>query len=173
MKKVLALALTAMLVLALSACGSTKTTEDTTTTTTQAATTQETTTAAATTTYKDGTYKAEYDNFDSHGWKSTVSLTISGDKITDVVFDYVNKDGGLKSKDAAYEDQMKKVNKIGPAEYTVQLADALKSSQDITKVDSLTGATTSSNNFKTLATAALEKAKAGDTTTAVLPLPKE
>jgi major membrane immunogen (membrane-anchored lipoprotein) len=61
--------------------------------------------------YKDGTYKASYKDFDDHGWKSQVEVTVKDGKISDAKFDCVNADGKLKSQDADYNSSMKKVSK--------------------------------------------------------------
>lgn len=121
-------------------------------------------------TYVDGTYKATYDYIDSHGWKSFVEVTIKGDKITAAKFDYINPAGKLKSKDAKYNKSMKAASKTKtyPALYTLALKNSLIKTQNIGKVDSITGATTSSNNFKTLAKVALANAKKGNKTPAIL-----
>ncbi|MDF2879848.1 MAG: hypothetical protein K0R54_405 [Clostridiaceae bacterium] len=118
--------------------------------------------------YKDGTYKAAYDKFDAHGWKAQVTIDVKDGKIATVNFDYVDKDGKLKSKNTAYESAMKKVNKIGPAEYTVTLDKALVDKQDVSQVAAVTGATESTKNFKDLSTEALANAAKGDATEAVL-----
>ena len=57
-----------------------------------------------------------------------------------------------------------------PAEFMPKLEQMLKGQSDGSKLKRVTGATTSSNNFKRLAEKVLEKAKAGDTSTAVLEL---
>jgi major membrane immunogen (membrane-anchored lipoprotein) len=119
-------------------------------------------------TYVDGTYKATYDYIDSHGWKPQISITILKDKITAVKFDYINPDKKLKSQDPAYEKAMKAVNGIGPAEYIPQLNKKLLDAQDLLKVDTITGATHSTDNFKALATVALSNAKKGNKTATVL-----
>ncbi len=63
---------------------------------------------------------------------------------------------------------MKKVSKTSPEEFQPKLAKDLVEKQDIAKVDSVTGATNSSNDFKKLAKAALDNAKAGKTEEAVV-----
>lgn len=123
---------------------------------------------AAKKTYVDGSYKATYDAFDSHGWKPQISLTIKADKITAVKFNYVNPAGKLKTQDISYNATMKKVNKTYPALYSPQLEQELVVAQNPTKVDTITGATSSSNNFRALAQEALANAKKGIKTTAVL-----
>lgn len=122
-------------------------------------------------TLKDGKYKAEFDKEDTRGWKSFVEIEVKGGKITAAKFDDVKADGSLKSQDKAYNDSMKKSSPTNPADYTVKLAKALVEKQN-SNVDVVTGATSSSNNFKTLASKLLtDKAAKGDATTLVLPQP--
>lgn len=123
--------------------------------------------------YKDGTYKAAYDKLDSHGWKGQVELTIKGNEITACTFDYVNKDGALKSKDAGYNSSMLKVAKTNPEEFSAKLPQDLLNKQNVDAVDTVTGATHSTKDFKDLVAAALAKAAKGDTTTAILTLVEE
>jgi major membrane immunogen (membrane-anchored lipoprotein) len=119
-------------------------------------------------TYVDGAYKASYDVLDSHGWKAQISITIKGDKITAAKFDYVNAQGKLKTMDPAYNTTMKKFSKTYPALYCAQLNQSLVKSQNPDKVDVITGATHSSENFKTLAKAAIANAKKGNKATAIV-----
>jgi major membrane immunogen (membrane-anchored lipoprotein) len=115
---------------------------------------------------KDGKFKAEASDFDDKGWKPFVEVEVKEGKITAVTFDYTNKDGKFKSEDANYNKNMEAKVKTGPAKYTKELEDALVAKQDITKVDTVAGATHSVENFKVLGAKALENAKAGDTTVA-------
>ncbi|GAA0776211.1 hypothetical protein GCM10008908_29180 [Clostridium subterminale] len=117
---------------------------------------------------KDGSYKSEFDTFDDHGWKGQVEITVADGKITDAKFDYVNEAGDLKSKDAKYQESMTKVSGIGPVEFSAQYAKALVEKQDPATVDAITGATTSGDDFKTLADAAVQYANDGKTETAVV-----
>ncbi|WP_426348862.1 FMN-binding protein [Alloiococcus sp. CFN-8] len=122
----------------------------------------------------DGTYKAEYDKFDSHSWKAFTEITVKDGKIAEVNFDYVNDKGEMKSESAEYNESMKKVSGTNPEEFTPVLEKALVDSQDPSKVDTVTGATSSSNDFKALATKLIsEKIAKGDTTTLVVELPAE
>lgn len=124
--------------------------------------------AAPKSAYVDGTYKATYDYVDGHGWKPQISLTVKGGKITAVKYDAVNPQGKLKTSDANYREAMKKVKGTYPALYSAKLDTSLVKTQDISKVDSVSGATTSSTEFKALATAAMAHAAKGDKTAAVL-----
>lgn len=123
--------------------------------------------------YKDGTYKAAYNKLDSHGWKGQVELTIKDNKITACTFDYVNKDGALKSKDEGYNSAMLKASKTNPAEFSVKLPQSLLDKQKVDAVDTVTGATHSTQDFKSLVAAALANAVKGDTSTAIVALPEE
>lgn len=118
--------------------------------------------------YKDGTYKATYDYMDGKGWKPQVEIVVKGKKIDKVTFDYVNAKGDLKSKDATYNEKMKAVAKTNPAEYCPKFGESLVKTQDVDKVDAITGATHSFENFKALAKAALAKAEKGDTSATTL-----
>ncbi|NMA95394.1 MAG: FMN-binding protein [Clostridiales bacterium] len=113
--------------------------------------------------YKDGTYKAAYKDFDDHGWKAFVEITITDNKITDAVFDYVNEEGELKSEDEEYNKIMMEASGSSPEEFSRELPKDLIEKQDIKKVDMITGATGSVENFKKLGEVALKNAKAGNT----------
>lgn len=119
---------------------------------------------------KDGKYKAEYDKEDTRGWKAFTEIEVKDGKIVSANYDYVNKDGKLKSKDAEYNKAMKDKSGTSPAEYAPALGKALVDKQDPSKVDKVTGATHSSDAFKEMAKKLIdEKAKKGDQTTLKLP----
>ena len=117
---------------------------------------------------KDGTYKAEFKDFDDHGWKDYVSITVEGGKITAVDYDALNADGAKKSEDTAYRESMEPIAGTYPEKFYKELEDQLIEQQDLKKVDAVAGATTSSNDFKILAVEALKNAKSGSTSTAVV-----
>lgn len=120
--------------------------------------------------YKDGAYHAIYDRMDVRNWKAFVDVTVKDGKITTVNYDYVNDAGDLRTNQQAYTDGFKAVNGYTPREGFDTLGDRLISAQNIEKVDTVTGATHSSRNFKALSKAVLEKAKEGDTSDTVVPL---
>ena len=109
--------------------------------------------------YKDGVYNAAQDNFDDRGWKGQVQVEVKDGKVANVVFDYVNKDGALKSKDEAYKTAMEPVTKTYPEKAFNELQAALVEKQDVAAVTAVAGATTSSNDFVALVKIALEQAK--------------
>lgn len=120
-------------------------------------------------TMKAGTYKLEEKNF-SHGYKVKMSMTVGNDgKITNTSYDYVDKNGNSKTKDADYEKSMKAKSGVGPAEYIPQLNDSFKKNgSDTGAIDVVSGATESSNDFKNYAQQLVQAAQAGDTKTIVV-----
>ncbi|MCO7125870.1 FMN-binding protein [Sporolactobacillus shoreicorticis] len=117
---------------------------------------------------KDGTYSLKEKELDSHGWKATMSITVKDGKITKSNYNYVNKNGELKSENAAYEKAMKAKNGIGPKEYIPKLNQALVASQDAQQVEAVSGATESSDHFTNYAQQLIQAAQKGDTTPIVI-----
>ena len=116
--------------------------------------------------FKDGEYHAELANYDDHGWKDYVDVTVKDGKIALVTFDAVNEeDGRKKTEDAAYKEAY-----VGagfdtyPADSAAKLAADLVAKQDIAKVDTVAGATNSTNAFKVLVSALIQNMKDGNTT---------
>lgn len=107
--------------------------------------------------YRDGTYRAEADRYDDHGWKEYLVLTVKDGAITQAEFDAVNAEGVKKTEDAGYEQAYLDAD-LGtwPADTAQRLEEALISTQKADEVDTVAGATWSSNSFRKLA-AALEK----------------
>lgn len=120
-------------------------------------------------TMKAGTYKLEEKNF-SRGYKVKMSMTVGNDgKITNTSYDYVDKNGNSKTKDADYEKSMKAKSGVGPAEYIPQLNDSFKKNgSDTGAIAVVSGATESSNDFKNYAQQLVQAAQAGDTKTIVV-----
>ncbi|MDK2788499.1 MAG: hypothetical protein PWP07_1744 [Epulopiscium sp.] len=159
MKKIIALALALGLSFsALTGCGAkkeeTKQPADTTQTQTEQAaeTKEEATTESA---LADGTYKAEGDAFDDHGWKPIITLEVKDGKIVAVDYDEINEEGTLKETNEEYNNNMKAKVNIGPAEAFPQLEQALIEKQDVDAVDTVTGATHGSESFKEMVKKAL------------------
>lgn len=126
--------------------------------------------SAATGTFRDGTYKGIYDRKDVRNWTAYVEVTVKDGKIEKAYYDYTNENGDLRTNDENYTSAFKEANKMTPREAFDQLGSKLVEVQDAAKVDAVTGATHSSRNFNELATAALEHAKTGDTSDAIVNL---
>lgn len=124
--------------------------------------------------YIDGTYKVSADAFDDKGWKAFAEVTIAGDQITAVNFDYTDQNGDLKTANAEYRAQQQAVNGTYPEKYTNELEQQLVIKQVLSKVDAVTGATASSKDFDTLVGYALDDmAEVGNTQPAVIKLVNE
>jgi len=123
------------------------------------------------TSFYDGKYHAEYDRLDVRNWKPYLDLTVKDGKITEVYYDYTNDAGVKRSEDKGYIEGFSKANSgMTPRDAFDKLGTKLVETQDIQKVDAVSGATHSSRNFTELATAALQKASDGDTSPALLAL---
>lgn len=142
------------------ACGAK---EESTSSSTAETTTSESSSASA---WKDGTYKAE-SGFDERGWKFVHEITIEGGKITASTADYEDKDGNLKSENAEYNATMKEKSGVSSAESTDKLDEELLAAQSA-DVEVVSGATTTSENFKKSTEALLKAAEEGNTDTITL-----
>ena len=116
-----------------------------------------------TTTLTDGTYRAEFVDFDTNGWKDYVEVNIVDGQLNEVVFDSVNEKGQLKSEDESYKVEMEQMVGTYPAKYNKDLINQFLESGKITSVDIVAGATESTGNFKTLIIEAMANATIGDT----------
>lgn len=119
---------------------------------------------------QDGTYKGIYDRKDVRNWIAYVEVTVKDGKVEKAYYDYTNESGDLRTNDENYTKAFTDFNKMSPREAFDQLGTKLVEVQDASKVDAVTGATHSSRNFNELAAAALEHAKTGDTSDAVVNL---
>lgn len=114
---------------------------------------------------QDGTYRAEYKNFDVYGWKDYIEITVEDGEISELVFDAVNMENDtLKSEDENYKTQMEPIVGTYPAKYNADLINQFLESGKISAVDVVAGATQSTGSFKTLLTNIVPNIKAGDTT---------
>lgn len=96
--------------------------------------------------YEDGTYYEETD-YDDRGWKSTLEVVVGNGNIESVNYEEVNEKGEIKSEDEEYGETMKQTTGISPKEAYKKLEKSLLKTQNIEKVDTISGATYSSENF--------------------------
>ncbi|MBR5805863.1 MAG: FMN-binding protein [Oscillospiraceae bacterium] len=113
--------------------------------------------------FTDGTYRAEFAQFDANGWKDYVEVTIADGELNEVVFDSVNEKEQLKSEDESYKSEMEQMVGTYPAKYNKDLINQFLESGKITSVDIVAGATESTGNFKTLIVEAMKSANSGST----------
>ena len=113
---------------------------------------------------QDGTYRAEYKNFDVYGWKDYIEITVEEGEIIQLVFDAVNmEDGSLKSEDESYKNEMELIVGTYPAKYNTDLINQFLESGKISAVDVVAGATQSTGSFKTLLTNIVPNIQDGNT----------
>ncbi len=115
-------------------------------------------------TYKDGTYSAEFKDFDSRGYKSFMKITVTNNTVSDIVFDGVNKQDDLRNNDADYAKEMEAVQETYPEKFSADLINQYMDTQDIEKVDAIAGATYSSESFIALFKALEKPMQDGDET---------
>ncbi|WP_044482494.1 FMN-binding protein [Paenibacillus antibioticophila] len=169
MKKAILISTVVLLMAALTACGGNKATNNAADGADNGANPPATTETSAGT-YVDGTYKGIYDRKDVRNWIAYVEITVKDGKVEKAYYDYTNENGDLRTNDENYSKAFENVNKMTPREAFDKLGENLVSVQSADKVDVVSGATHSSRNFNELAAAALEKAKTGDTSDAVVNL---
>ena len=112
----------------------------------------------------DGTYTAEFKEFDSYGYKDFIQVVVQDGTVVKVEYNGRNADGGLKTADEKYRSDMEKTQDTYPGRYTADLGNQLLEKGAITQVDDIAGATWSSECFKALYTAlAQNNMTTGDT----------
>ncbi|MCI8755367.1 MAG: hypothetical protein HFG18_02125 [Oscillospiraceae bacterium] len=117
--------------------------------------------------YVNGTYRAEFTDFDADGWKAYLVLQIYNDKVTVQEFDAIQKDTeALRSQDNELSQKMKEsTGTYDFPEAVKQISKNFdKADGDPFAVENVVGATISSNDFKQLAGSILAmSAVEGDT----------
>lgn len=125
--------------------------------------------------YQDGTYRVEAQDFDDHGWKEYINVTVTDGKISEVEFDALSQeDGHKKTEDEEYKEAYTGAGfETYPADYTEKLEKGLIEKQDADQVDTVAGATNSSNAFKQMMKELEKNMKKGDTNTVVVAIASE
>ncbi len=116
---------------------------------------------------KDGYYTAEMSDF-SHGWKEYVCIYVKNDKIISAEFNAKDPNGFIKAWDNEYMNNMNSVAGTYPNRYTREYVQQLMEGQKETEVETVSGATTSGDNFRKLIVTVIEQAKKGDASVAVV-----
>lgn len=116
---------------------------------------------------KDGFYTAQMSDY-SHGWKEYLCIMVKDDQIVYAEFNAKNASGYIKAWDNAYMESMAAVQDTYPNEYTRKYVAQLIEAQDTAGVDTVSGATSSGNNFMKLAAAVIEQAADGNPNTVIV-----
>lgn len=116
---------------------------------------------------KDGYFTAEMSEF-SHGWKEYLRIQVKHGTVVSAEFNAKNESGFIKAWDNAYMKNMGAAQGTYPNRYTREYVQQLIEEQEDIKVDVVSGASHSGSNFEKLVQAVLQKAKKGDSGTAVV-----
>ena len=118
---------------------------------------------------EDGTYRAEYADFDAKGYKDFVEVTFEGGKVIKVVADAINgKDGSLKSESPEFREEMKRISGTYPEKYYADLINQYLANPNAEEIDIVAGATESSESFIVLLKALEKSMRAGYTGTVIV-----
>lgn len=104
--------------------------------------------------YEDGEYYAEESDY-NYGYKGTITIVVEEGNITSVEYKDINEAGNSKSDDEEYNSKFVEKSGISFEEVSDNLEKQLLEKQDFNNVDSVAGATTSSDKFITLGKEAL------------------
>ena len=119
----------------------------------------------------DGTYRAEYEDFDRSGYKDFVEITFEDGRAVSVRADALAADGSLKSQSDECKNNMEKICGTYPEKYYRDLINQYLEKGDSKQVDIVAGATATSESFKVLAYALEQAVRNGDTQTVIVPRP--
>ena len=100
--------------------------------------------------YHDGVYTAEFENYDSYGYKDFIRVTVEDGAVEKVEYDAVNSDGQLRSMDGDYEKRMQSQQDTYPQKYSADLVNQFMENGAIDEVDDVAGASWSSACFRAL-----------------------
>ncbi len=120
-------------------------------------------------TFKDGVYHAEFETYDSRGYKDFIDVTVQDAKVTTISYDARAEDGSLRTGDAKYQKDMEAVQETYPARYSQDLVNQYLEDQNIDGVDTVAGATYSTESFIALFKALEPNMVSGNTDPLTLP----
>lgn len=116
----------------------------------------------------DGTYRAEYEDFDASGYKDYVEITFADGIVVSIEADAVAEDGSLKSDSAVFKDTMETICGTYPEKYYKDLINQYIENPQSDQVDVVAGATATSESFKALVSALEQAVRSGNTETIVV-----
>ncbi len=115
----------------------------------------------------DGSYTAQMLEY-SNGWREYVTITVENGEIVTTEYNAENASGFIKSWDNDYMKRMKLAKGTYPNEYTRLYAAQLTGQTKAPKIDAITGASHSGENFQRLSYAVVEQAIKGDSAIVLL-----
>lgn len=116
-------------------------------------------------TFENGTYELVEANYDDNGWRAVFTIDVEDGEIVTSDYNEYNEEGAVKTEDQEYQEAMAEQTGVGQQEYVEELNNQLVTSQDAGQIDTVSGATTSSNKFQEYAAMLLNAAENGSTDT--------
>lgn len=111
---------------------------------------------------QNGVYHAEFSDYDEHGWKEYVDVQVTDGTVTVLTFDGVNAEGELKSLDESYKSSMRSVTSTWPGKFYTDITNQYLENGKLSDVDTVAGATLSTDRFVVLMSALEENFRTGD-----------
>lgn len=117
----------------------------------------------------DGTYRAEYSDYDEYGYKDFVEVTFKNGEVTEVVADGTSgKDGSLKSESEEFRDKMEGQAGTYPEKYYMDLINQYMANPSADEIEIVAGATETSKSFIVLLKALEKSIRVGNTETVIV-----
>ncbi len=126
------------------------------------------TSCGTSTTYMDGSYRVEFQNYDSRGYKDFLEVTVENGSIVSLQYNAINEDELLKTDDVTYRENMQATQSTYPERFSQDLMNQYLETNDINEVDAVAGATYSSSSFFDLFAALEPQLQSGNTTTLII-----
>lgn len=118
---------------------------------------------------KDGTYRAEFSDYDVQGYKDYVEITFEDEAVTSIEADAVSEHGGtLKSEAAEFKNDMQLICGTYPEKYYKDLINQYLDNPESDNIDIVAGATWTSNDFIALVRALEKAVREGNTDTVIV-----
>ena len=119
--------------------------------------------------YADGTYRVEEADYDSHGYKEYLVITLNNGTITIDEMDGVNADGKKKTADAQLKTEMESAQLAAPETFYPAIRTSYDNSRELQDMENVAGATNSTKAFQRLMGAAMDAAHYREGNEIVLP----
>ncbi len=118
---------------------------------------------------EDGTYRAEYKDYDTSGYKDFIEITFADGLVVSITADAVSGvDGSLKSQSGTMREAMSSINGTYPEKYYKDLINQYLENPTSDAIDIVAGATSTSNDFVALLKALEKAVREGSTETAII-----
>ena len=121
----------------------------------------------------DGYYSAVAAVFNKDGWKEFITLYVYNNRIVTVEYNARNASGLVRSWDAPYLRHLKEKAGVHPNRLIREYSRELLGRQDSEGIRRVRGDRRVYDVFKTLASAAIAQARAGDKTVLEVPVPED